>query len=205
MDKDKMDFQEQQRLFNVRKTVLEMLKDRGYKIPITLETTFEEFRALCDAKNHEFFIHDPESDKKVFVSFHNTKSFGKNELKNLWSRVIQKYEDESIHIILLLKDKENSMVAKELMKPIYQNVEIFLQENMVFNITHHVLVPKHILLNTEEENEVLSKYNTTKAKLPKILKSDPVARYYGMKTDQICKIIRKSSVSGETIYYRVVK
>ena len=201
-----MDFQEQNRLFKVRKTSLEMVADRGITVPTLFDITFEEFKAQYDAKNIDIYIHDEEKDKKVYLHFYNeTKSFGKNELKNLMARLLQTYEDENMIVILLLRDKENSMVTKELQKPIYANVEIFLQARMTFNITHHILVPKHILLNTDEENEVLSKYNITKSKLPKLLKTDPVARYYGMKTDQICKILRHSPVSGYSVYYRVVK
>jgi len=201
-----MDFQEQNRIFKVRKTSLEMITDRGITVPTLLDITFEEFKAQYDAKNIDIYIHDEEKDKKVYIHFYNeSKSFGKNELKNLMARLLQIYEDENLIVILLLRDKENSMVTKELQKPIYANVEIFLQSKMAFNITHHVLVPKHILLNEEEENEVLSKYNITKSKLPKLLKTDPIARYYGMKMEQICKIIRHSSVSGYSIYYRVVK
>ena len=201
-----MDFQEQNRLFKVRKTSLEMVADRGITVPTLFDITFEEFKAQYDAKNIDIYIHDEEKDKKVYLHFYNeTKSFGKNELKNLMARLLQTYEDENMIVILLLRDKENSMVTKELQKPIYANVEIFLQSRMTFNITHHILVPKHILLNTDEENEVLAKYNITKSKLPKLLKTDPVARYYGMKTDQICKILRHSPVSGYSVYYRVVK
>ena len=76
---------------------------------------------------------------------------------------------------------------------------------MIFNITHHIYVPKHIILTKEEEKEVLEKYNTTKGKLPKIPKTDPIAKYYGMKSDQICKIIRKSPEVGEYVYYRLVR
>ena len=80
-----------------------------------------------------------------------------------------------------------------------------MNKNMIFNITHHEFVPKHIILSKEEENEVLDKYSTNINKLPKIFKSDPVARYYGMKSNQICKIIRNSPEVGDYIYYRLVK
>ena len=36
----------------------------------------------------------------------------------------------------------------------------------------------------------------------KILSSDPLARYYGMKPGDILKIIRPSNCSGYSIYYR---
>ena len=73
------------------------------------------------------------------------------------------------------------------------------------NITHHEFVPKHIILTNEEQEELLEKYSSTINKLPKILKTDPVARYYGMKQNQVCKIIRKSPEVGNYPYYRLVK
>jgi len=87
----------------------------------------------------------------------------------------------------------------------YKNIEIFLKKNMIFNITHHILVPKHTILSIEEEKELLDKYSTTKSKLPKIFKSDPITKYYGAKPDQIFKILRKSPEVGESVYYRLVR
>jgi DNA-directed RNA polymerase I, II, and III subunit RPABC1 len=120
-------------------------------------------------------------------------------------KIIDQYQDEDINLIMILRDKENSAVTKELNKDSYKNVEIFIKKNMIFNITKHVSVPKHIILSEQEEKELLEKYNTTKGKLPKISKTDPIAKYYGMKTNQICKIIRRSPEVGEYFYYRVVR
>lgn len=201
-----MDFQEKKSLFKVRETVLEMLSDRGYALPITEKITFEEFILKYNNKTIDIFIHDEVKNKKVYVHFHNDpKSFSKGDLKGIISNVISQYNDSNINVILILRDKENSAVSKEVTKEQYKNVEIFLKKNMMFNITQHVFVPKHIVLTPEEEIEVLEKYNTTKGKFPKIAKNDPIAKYYGMKTDQICKIIRRSPEVGESIYYRLVR
>ena len=201
-----MDFQDKKTLFNVRKTLLEMIQDRGYLIPENIQSiTFEQFVLMYDNKNLDIFINDVNKGK-LYIHFYNeVKAFGKNDLKTIFQKVTTTYEDENITIILLLREKENNAVTKELTKETYKNVEIFLKKYMRFNITHHILVPKHIVLTPEEELEVCEKYNTTKNKLPKISKLDPVAKYHGMKTDQICKIIRKSPEVGESIYYRVVK
>ena len=126
-------------------------------------------------------------------------------MKNLLNKTIETYQDEEIKLIIILKEKGNGSIFKEITKEVYKNVEIFMNKNMIFNITHHEFVPKHIILTEDEENEVLQKYSTTKNKLPKILKNDPIAKYYGMKTNQICKIIRKSPEVGDYIYYRLVK
>ena len=200
-----MDFQDKKVLYKVRKTILEMIEDRGYVIPELEKITFEEFIIKYNNKNLDIFINDEIKNKKIYVYFHNeVKSFSKGDLKIL-QKVTDLYQDEDINLILLLRDKENSAVTKELGKEAYKNVQIFLRKNMVFNITHHVFVPQHILLTSDEEKLLLEKYNTTKGKFPKLSKSDPIAKYYGMKTDQICKIIRRSPEVGEYFYYRLVR
>lgn len=201
-----MDFQDKKNLFKVRQTLLEMIQDRGYNISENQKVTLEEFIILYNNKNIDIFINDDENNKKIYIHFHNeVKNFSKSDLKSLTQKIIEQYEDQDINLILLLREKENSAVSKELSKEAYKNVEIFLKKNMIFNITHHVLVPKHTLLTKEEESELLEKYNTTRGKLPKLSKSDPIAKYYGMKSDQICKILRKSPEVGEYVYYRLVR
>jgi DNA-directed RNA polymerase I, II, and III subunit RPABC1 len=198
-------FKDKKDLYKVRKTLLEMIEDRGYFVPDQEKITFEEFSIQYDNKNIDICIKN-EGIKTFYIHFHNeNKNFSKNDLKNIMQKVISTYGDENINIILLLKEKENSAVSKELTKDIYNNIEIFLKKNMIFNITKHIYVPKHILLTKEEEVQLLENYNTTKGKLPKMSRSDPIAKYYGMKNDQICKIIRKSPEVGEYVYYRLIR
>lgn len=201
-----MDLEEKQTLFKVRKTVLEMISDRGIYVPDTENITFEQLSVKFNNNNLDIFIDDETKNIKVYIHFHNEiKNFSKADLKNIMTNIISKYNDPNIMLILVLKEKENSAVSKELLKDTYKNVEVFLRKNLVFNITHHVLVPKHSILTKEEEKELLDKYYTTKGKLPKLARTDPIAKYYGMKPEQVCKIIRKSPEVGEYIYYRLVR
>ena len=202
-----MDFlKDKKDLYKVRQTLLEMVEDRGYLVPDSEKITFEQFTIKYDNKNLDLYIKDVDKNKNFYIHFHNeNKNFSKGDLKNIMQKIIASYGDENINLILLLKEKENSAVSKELTKDVYKNVEIFLKKFMVFNVTRHEYVPKHILLTKEQENELLEKYNTTKGKLPKLSKMDPIAKYYGMKNDQVCKIIRKSPEVGEYVYYRLVR
>ena len=202
-----MDFEEKQNLFKVRKTVLEMLEDRKYIVPKNELIDFDEFSIKYNSKNIDIFIDSGTNDLgKVYVFFHyENKTLSKLELKNKINKLIEQYEDDNLKIIILLKEKGIGSILKEVNKEEYKNVEIFLNKNMIFNITHHQLVPKHILLNDEEIQELLEKYSTTIGKLPKILRTDPIAKYYGMKPNQVCKIIRKSPEVGDYPYYRLVK
>lgn len=202
-----MDFEEINKLFNVRKTVIEMLQDRNYIIPETENISFDEFSIKYKNKSIDIFIDNASSEnEKIYVCFHNeNKTISKVDLKNLLNKLIETYQDEKIKLIILLKEKGNGSILKEINKEIYENVEIFMNKNMIFNITHHDFVPTHVILSKEETDEILNKYSTTLIKLPKILKSDPIAKYYGMKINQVCKITRKSPEVGNYIYYRLVK
>jgi len=73
-----------------------------------------------------------------------------------------------------------------------------------FDIREHNLVPKHIVLNEQEKEELLKKYGINIRQLPRILVTDPVVKLLNAKVGDVIKIIRKSETAGETVYYRVV-
>lgn len=65
-------------------------------------------------------------------------------------------------------------------------------------------MPKHIILNKEEEKEVLDKFKIRPENLPKILINDPVVKAIGAKEGDVLKITRKSKTAGTSLYYRIV-
>jgi len=72
------------------------------------------------------------------------------------------------------------------------------------DIEKHELVPKHIIMNEKEKQELLEKYGITLKQLPRILISDPMIQAMNGNIGDVVKIIRKSQTAGETVYYRVV-
>lgn len=193
-----LNYEEKKNLFKVRNTIIEMLNDRGYEYKDNID--FNDFNVLLESNNINILL-----ENEIYIYFYNEyKNFGKNEFKNIVSN-IQKNYGESINIIIVLKDPENSPVKSEILKPQYKNVEIFLQKRLTFNIMRHELVPPHKLLNEKEIKEIEEKYNTTRNMFPKMLENDPVAKYYAAKSGSMFKITRKSHSSGTTVGYRIVK
>jgi len=86
----------------------------------------------------------------------------------------------------------------------FPHTELFLEKELMMNIIDHIAVPPHILLTQEEADKVCEEYDVKKQKLPKIFDSDPIARYYNAKPDDIFKIIRPSETTGQSVYYRRV-
>ena len=82
-------------------------------------------------------------------------------------------------------------------------VQCFNISELMVNITEHTYVPKHLLLSTEEKKELKKRYKITENQLPKILSTDPVAKYLGLKRGDVVKIIRDSETAGKYVTYRI--
>ncbi|MBU0899091.1 MAG: DNA-directed RNA polymerase subunit H [Nanoarchaeota archaeon] len=75
---------------------------------------------------------------------------------------------------------------------------------MLIDVIKHEMIPEHQVMTREEQNSFLEKLNITKEQLPKISDSDAVLNELKCKAGDIIRVKRKSLVSGEAIYYRVV-
>ncbi len=71
-----------------------------------------------------------------------------------------------------------------------------------FTLKMHILQPKHTKINEKEAEELLKKFNISKAQLPKILSSDH-ALPEGCVVGDVIKIQRKED-EKINIYFRVV-
>ena len=84
-------------------------------------------------------------------------------------------------------------------------LEIFLYNELLFNITKHKLIPSNIyILNNTEKNVIMEIYNLNYIKqIPYIKKADPLSKFYGLDFNDVIRIIRPSTNSGNYLSYRV--
>mmetsp|Transcript_18572 Transcript_18572/g.44642 ORF Transcript_18572/g.44642 Transcript_18572/m.44642 type:complete len:241 (+) Transcript_18572:165-887(+) len=83
------------------------------------------------------------------------------------------------------------------------DLNVFFEVELVLNITHHEMVPKHRLMTPVEKRKLLSKYKVTQEQLPRIMLTDPVAKYLGLKRGDVVEVIRESETAGRYTTYRV--
>lgn len=105
-----------------------------------------------------------------------------------------------IHKIVILKDP-----AKKVLKQIlseYKNTEFFFEHEMLEDIPSKIFIPKHIILNEFEKEELASKYGEIELSI--IFDTDMMSRYFNAKIGDIFKIIRPNMSSGTSIFYRRV-
>ena len=210
-------------LYRARNTVLEMLLDRGYKLTgykkILSKQTFEQFKEQSNIDIHiKNYIGKTEpyeileTKKKtvrndIFVKFLYTKKIRPSYIREILLDIYKMSKDVNIKIILILKEKPNNTILKIIKDPRFCELEIFWLKCVVFNITQHSYVPEHIPITDEDtKQQIMEKHNITHLKqLPLILKSDPITKYYNLKSGDVFKVIRHSKTSGVSTLYRYVK
>ena len=197
---------------NIIKTILtnvikmlterELLKKEDLEMNITNITSKlndENYYEIPLIKDYLGVLHDNVSNKimKIKIIPHKItgiqKSFGANEF----------IESNKLNPKIIISKEINKKTTQQFIKN-SKNTEIFIEHELMINIVDHEIVPKHILLSDDEAAEVLEKYLAKKKNMPKIYSGDPIARYYNMQPNNICRIIRPSNRCGAYATYRLV-
>ncbi|CAJ1383513.1 unnamed protein product [Effrenium voratum] len=201
------------KLWRVRKTVFQMLNDRGYYVSErSLEEKKEDFEKMWKEAQEQghgrerFLIlvhHTNFSERQLIVFFPDeNKRVGVKPIRIL----AEKMDERKIREAILVVKQPLTPLARTAIQEASakMRIEVFAENELIVNITHHELVPKHVPLSEEEKQQLLNRYKMKPSQLPRIQVTDPVARYFGMQRDQVMKIIRPSETAGRYVTYRLV-
>lgn len=137
----------------------------------------------------------------IWVEFNGDQNIGVKQLRNFGHTLNEHNFSSGIFITAVPVTGAAQKIIPSLHPLI---MEIFMEQDLLVNITQHELVPKHVLLSAEEKAALLARYRLKESQLPRIQQGDPVARYLGLKRGQVVKIIRKSETAGRYASYRWV-
>lgn len=164
----------------IKTTSIEMMGDRGYSV--------------IDSDDDNILFENTETGERVLVCIFDDTKLNVNNIKDI---ITMLNENDLKHGIIIYNDVITS-TSKKIIETLQDyDIEIFSMDELKFNITKHRLVPKHIKIIGDEYTE-LKKHAS---KLPIMLKSEPISRYYHYKPSDIIRIER----SEGTIIYRVVR
>lgn len=197
-------------MFRVRRTVLEMLRDRNYIVldnEQDLGMTLDQFRASFgeDMSRESLTMlkqnaEDHEDQMYVFFPNDDGKALGVKQIKVY----VDQMEADKVHRAILILRKGLTTYGQKAVRQLQRyRIEYFLENEMLVNITHHELVPKHEVLNEAGKKALLNRYKLKEAQLPRIMRTDPIARYYGLELRQVVKITRPSETAGKYVTYRI--
>lgn len=175
-------------------TILEMLGDRGHNVG---NITRENLAQIVELDSIKPVIEIKLDDVKIVYA--TQAKFKLAEIKKFFQD-----EDEPFTLYLLVVQDTMTQSNLKSIADLKMNIEVYPVQRLQFNITKHMLVPKHEVIRDKVAiDAILESFKLkSRTQLPIILKTDPIARYYGMKSGDLVKVTRNSPTAGEHVIYR---
>ncbi|XP_058782606.1 DNA-directed RNA polymerase V subunit 5C-like [Vicia villosa] len=195
------------RYFECRRTLMEMLRDRGYNVSESdLTLTLPEFRSRFGQypKPESLGLitsHRNNPSNKVQVMFRGNEDIKKKTLMEIYSQIVDR---ENLSRLILIVQSKMTPYARKDLETCQCKVEIIKLADLVVNVTKHVLQPKYEILTADEKQELLRKHKVEANQLPLMLRTDAIASYYGLEKGQVVKITHSGEMFNSLVTYRCV-
>ena len=186
-------------MLTYKTTLNDMLAYRGFKNPSNFSESFR-VKKKNEIIEVRYLIENRTNSKKISTI-----------VDIICSNLKESDKSKEITIILVVNEPKITPTIKETIRNLNIKYNVYIQifslKSLLFDITKHELCPKHERIKKSEYNEYIDDFLdlhhiNTLDNLPKILESDPVAMYIGLRAGDMCKIVRPSKAAGMINVYR---
>ena len=212
-----------------RMHLLEMIQDRGYDISDLQNYNEDEIKIMLHQHNLGKFETLPnkgpldilleknagtQNAEKIYVKYRLDPKFKVSttlttQITDIYDTILTTKDTLIIINVgrVIIKIDVKDKVDEEYVNQLYITKNYFVQlfglENFLFNVSHHILVPKHTIMSKIDVQNLLTTYNCSIRNLPTIKRNDAQAKYIGLKPKQVCEILVNNITSGIAKKYRV--
>ena len=207
-------------LHTSREHILDMISDRGFNIDkyrnytkqdiYNMLSNYDKQKDIAE-QNPLDIIASNDKKEKIYVKYF-LDEFKQKKITELINSIYEKkILCEKDTLILIVNNEvlisKNDKVSEYITK-LHKNkkyVQIFGIPNLMYNPSKHIKMPKHRIMSKKKLIEVMKTYNMKLENFPIIKRDDPMAKYLGMRENDVCEIIRPNRSGGFEPYYRICK
>jgi DNA-directed RNA polymerase subunit H (RpoH/RPB5) len=202
-------------IYTSRKIILNLMERQGYVIEDYDKFSINEVNSMKINNQLDMLLEKKDENdvtkrkNKIYIRYYLGKMITASNVHEMVEDLFNLEEvltkDDTLFIII--REEMNETLINEL-KHIWETDGIFIVlqniKRLQFNILDHILVPEHRVMDNNNVDEIMRKYNiTNKNQFPDISRFDPVAQIIGLRPGQVCNILRSSKTAIITNYYRV--
>jgi DNA-directed RNA polymerase subunit H (RpoH/RPB5) len=201
--------------FNARRTVIQMMLDRGYTPPTgMIEPNYDEFSIQFNLRHMDVSGFTTPDGVPVYVKLiapnqafktvaNKEVVFG--EIRRALS--VQGIDMGSARLIIAYNSRQGPKPSLTYEKAYINDpkIEVFQVHNLSINPTESHLQPKFKLITSKTEIDAICKpLSCTSAQFPSMCFDDPINRYYRGKVGDVYEITRLGPTGASLAYRRVV-
>lgn len=213
------------RLYQVKINQLAMLEDRGF------DTSPDDFIAeMSEDEFIDYILRESRSTRQtprdILTKMYSLQTDPNHKVVVFYPNIAEgslsvPYDDMKRLVAFIgpeaTKAKKGIMISevglnspkKSIFESEPDKYQHFTELDLSYNPTLHYLVPKHIGLTVDEGRRFLQENRINGAKLPVILRTDPIAKWYWFPIGTIVRIERENlsfeTMVMDSISYRIVK
>ena len=196
-------------VYKSRKNILDILKLQGYDVSDYETFSINEIDAMLTNNQLDMLVEDNETKQKSYIKYYSSKQIRPNILDEIIEDLyyIDNVLEKKDNLIIITDDEPNDSILTKV-KYLFDHDGIFVIihniKRLQYNMLEHNLVPKCDVLNSEEKDKFMKKFNIKdNSQIPEISRFDPQALVMCIRPGDVTKFTRKSITSLENDYYRV--